>query len=128
MLSISKNIDLQKKRIKTLRRINLLTLSLLTYLVGSNTNNLLPTKARLAKKIKTTKKIFSIIRDKNRVILMNFLQQVSILSRKKRRISLISNTSTVKKRVITLISVLRTQKRSYKNCVSLGNLYASNCS
>ena len=63
MPSISKNINQQKRRIKTTKKINLLKTFLLTHLVEST--NLLFT--RLIKKTKTTKKVFDAIIDKNRV-------------------------------------------------------------
>lgn len=63
---------------------------LLTYLVISTPNNLLPIKARLAKKTRITKEIIlSNVGDKNKVIAMTLLQQVLMLmsSRRKRQTS-----------------------------------------
>ena len=63
MLSISKEIDQQRKKIKTLRRIILLTSFLLTHLMGNN--NLLSTK--LTKKRKTIKDVFGTMINKHKV-------------------------------------------------------------
>lgn len=57
----STGIDQPSK--KTLRKISLMTLFLLMCLVGSS----LPIRARLIRKIKTTKKFLGTVEDKNRV-------------------------------------------------------------
>lgn len=81
MLGISKATNQQKKKIRTLRKISLLTPLLLIYLVE---NNNLPF-TRLIKKIKTTKKVFGAMVDKNKVKAKIFLQQISISLLKKRK-------------------------------------------
>lgn len=58
MFSVSKGTDLQKKKIRTPKRINPLIPLLLTYLVKSNPKNLLFIEARAAKKTEITKDIF----------------------------------------------------------------------
>lgn len=70
MQSVSKNIDQQKKKIKTPEIISLLTFSLLIYLMGSNPL----IKTRLTKRIKTTKEAFGIIKNKNKVAAITSLQ------------------------------------------------------
>lgn len=129
MPSVFEDIDLQKRKIKTLRRISPLTFFLLTYLVGSNSNHPPPIKAKPAKKTKTTKEFLGAVGSKNRIAVMILLQQVSIsFSRKKRRTSCTLNTSTTEKKIITLTNIFRTKIRSQKTSVSLGKLYANNCS
>ena len=79
--SISKSIGLQKKRRRTLERLNPLILSLLIYLVGNSSN-----RARLAKKTRTTNKFLGAAKKKDRVPAMTLLLWVSIsFLRKKRR-------------------------------------------
>ena len=73
MPSVFKDINLQKKTIKTLGKISPLILFLLTYLLKSNPNNFLSTRARLLKKMETTKKIVSNVRNKDRVVTMTIL-------------------------------------------------------
>lgn len=129
MSSIFKNIDLQKRRIKTLEGISLLTLYLLTYLMKSNLINFPSTIARSAKKIKNNKEIFNVIKSKVRIAALIHLQQVLILfSRKKGKMSPILNTFIIEKKVIILISVLKIRTKSYKIIFGLDNLYASDCS
>lgn len=79
MLSIFKDINLQKRRIRTLKRINLLTFPLLTYLVGTNLDYLSHTRAKLVKKTRITKEVFGAIEGKDRIAAITPLQQVSIL-------------------------------------------------
>lgn len=112
MSSVSKSIDQQKRRIKTLGRTSLLTFLLLTYLVVGN----LLIITRPTRKIKTTKKVLN-TKNKNRVIAMTFLHQVSMLSRKKKMIFLLSNVLIIRKRRITLISVFETQKGVKKQVI-----------
>lgn len=129
MSSIFKNIDLQKRRIKTLEGISLLTLYLLTYLMKSNLINFLSTIARSAKNIKNNKEVLNVIKSKVRIAALIHLQQVLILfSRKKRKMSPILNTFIIEKKVIILISVLKIRTKSYKIIVGLDNFYASDCS
>ena len=61
MPSISKDINQQKRRIRTLEKISPLIFLLLIYLIGSN----LSIKARPIKKTITTEEILDIIRDKD---------------------------------------------------------------
>lgn len=106
MPSIFKVTKQQKKRIKTLEKINLLTPFFLTYLVKSN--NFLYIRVRLIKKIKTTKKVFDIIINKDRNKAKIFLQQVlKSLLKKKKKISSILNTFTAKRKAITLTNDLK---------------------
>lgn len=68
----------------------------------------LPTRARLTKRIKTIKKIFSNIEDKNRVATITFLQQVwTSFLKKKKKTSLILNISSIRGKVITAANVLK---------------------
>lgn len=64
---------LAKKKKKTLKRINSLTLFLLTYLMVSISNNILFTRARSAKKTRTTKEVFDAIRGKDRLVVTTLL-------------------------------------------------------
>lgn len=100
MPSIFKGTGLQKRRKKISRRISPPIFSLLTYLVISNLNNLLLTRARSAKKTKTIKELFGVVEGKKKVIVMTFLLQVPTLSRTKEKISFISNVSTTKKKAL----------------------------
>lgn len=84
------------KRIKTLKIINPLTISLLIYLMESIPNNLSSTRARLAKRIKTSKEILGTIKDEYKVIAITFLYKVLISSKKKKKIFFISNVLTTK--------------------------------
>lgn len=61
--------------IKTLEKISSLALFLLTYLVKSNP----PTKTRLVKKIRTTKKIPGVRINKDRIAVITLLSEVPIL-------------------------------------------------
>lgn len=108
MPSISKDKSQSKKMTKTLRKICLLTLSILTCLVGSTPNNLSPTRAKSVKKIKTTREVLGVIAGKNRVTSTTSLQQVSTLLKKKRKTSLTSNALTARKKFINPTSILRT--------------------
>ena len=81
-----------------MERISLLTPSFLIHLLENSPNNLSLTRARLAKKIKITKKDFGVMASKKKVVTISLLQLILIVSRKKRRTSLILNTSTAKKR------------------------------
>ena len=74
MPSNSKSIGLQEKRSMTLERISLLILLSLMYLVGSTPNNLPLTKARPAKKTRTTNDIFGDIEYKDKVATITSLQ------------------------------------------------------
>lgn len=123
MPSISKGISQPKKKIKTLRKINPLIFSGLTCLVGKN----LFTRAKSTRKTKTTKKIFSIVKNKNRVIVIILLPQVlrSFLKKKKKTFSRLS-ISTASEKVITLSNVLK--KKIQKTSISLDNLYGGNYS
>lgn len=77
----------------------------MTYLIKSN--HLLLIK----KKTRTTKKIFDVAVDKDKIEAKTFLQQMlTLLSRKKIRTSFISNAFSVKKKTINLVNVLK--KRS----------------
>lgn len=84
-----------KRKIKTLERISLLTLFLLTHLIGSN--NFLST--RLIKKTRTSKEIFGVMIEENKVVAKIFLQQVSkLLPKEKKKIfSILSSFFTKKK-------------------------------
>ena len=114
MSSVSKSTSLQKKSRKTPEKISPPILSLLTHLVGSIPSNLPFTRIKLAKKTKTIKEVLSTIIDKDKFATISPLQQVLISSRRKRKTSPILNTSIIKKRGITLINILRTQKRCQK--------------
>ena len=123
MPSVFEVTNLQKKRIKTLEKINLLIPFLLTYLIKNN--NFLST--RLTKKIRTIREIFGTIVNKNRVIGKIQLQKLStLLLKKKKKISFILNVFFIKKKSITPTKVL--EKRSEKVSVSFGNLYINDCS
>lgn len=81
MLNVSKITNQHKKKIKSSRKINLLTTSLLIYLVENN--NFLPTKS--TKKIKTTKEVLVAILDKDKVKTKIFLDKVLMLLSKKKK-------------------------------------------
>ena len=100
--STAKGINQLRKR--TLGRISLLTLSLLTYLVGSSL-----IKAKLVKKTRITKEILGALRDKDRVIAIALLQWVLMptLLKKKRKTSSKSSIITIIRTIITLISTLK---------------------
>lgn len=123
MPNVSKDTDQQKKKIRTSKKISLLPLLLLIYLVESN----LPIRTRLIKRTKTTKDVFGTIKNKNRVVAITSSQQVLIpFWRKKKKISFISNTFFAERKVITLANVSR--KMSQKTSVGLENLHANDCS
>lgn len=116
MLSVSKGTDQPKKRIRTLGKISLLALLMLRCLVKSN----LPIKTRLIKRIRITKEIPGVIKNKDRIAIINSLLQVSIsfLKRKKKTFSrssafisggkVITISSVLKKRSKKLVSILAT--------------------
>ena len=59
---------------RILRRFNLLTLFLLTYLIASNPNNLLPPRTRVAKGTRTAKGVvFGAVRDEDKTVAITFL-------------------------------------------------------
>lgn len=90
-------------------------------------NNLLLTKARPTKK--TTKKIFSAVREKNRNIVITSLQQVlTSFQKKKKKISPISNTFFIEEKANTLIYVPKTKISSQKTSINLGDIYVGNYS
>lgn len=70
MSNIFKAINQQKKKIKTLRKINPLIFFLLIHLIENN--NFLSIK--LTKRTQTTKKVFDDMVDKDRVEAKTFLQ------------------------------------------------------
>lgn len=107
MPSISKDIGLQKKKRKTLRRISLLILFLLLYLVKNTPNNHLPIRVRPIKMIRTIKKVPG-IDNKDKVVAMTFFPQMSTSLRGRKRISPKLNASTVGKRGIISIRIFKT--------------------
>lgn len=107
MPNVSKGIGQPKKGTNTLRRISLLTFPILIYLVKSTSSNLLSTRTRPVKNLRTIKKMLCAIVGKDKVALMTLLQYMSIPSKEKRKIIPISSILTIKKRVITLTSILK---------------------
>lgn len=73
MVSVSEGTNLQKKRIRTLKKINLLTLPLLIYLVKSNLNNLPPIRAGSVEKTMIIKKVFDAVKNENKIAAITFL-------------------------------------------------------
>lgn len=126
--NIFKGKSLQKRTRKTLKRISQLILFLLTYLLASTLNNLLPTRVRLVKRTKTIKEIFwhygrwkqsysydsPIIGTNSNVI------------KKERKDIFHIKYFKCKKKGITSTNVLKPQRRCQKTSLNLGNLYASN--
>lgn len=94
-----------------------------------NNHNLLPIRARLTKRTKTTKEVLGAVGDKDKVIAMTCLQWVlmSMSSKKKRKTSSKLDASIAIGKGIILISISRTQIKSQKTTISLGNLHASDC-
>lgn len=80
MSNIFKALNQQKRKIRTLKKISLLTPFLLTNLVKNN--NFLFTKP--IKKTQTTKKVFGTIIDKDKGEVRTLLQQMSIPFLKKK--------------------------------------------
>lgn len=104
MPSMSKDINQSKKRTKTPEKINPLTLFILIYLVKNN----LPTRVGPIRKIKTIKEILNNAENKDRIAVMTLLSQVpTLFLKKKKKIFFISNTLTIDKKVITLLSIFR---------------------
>ena len=104
-------MGINQPRKKTSERISLLTLLLLIYLIKN-----LPTRARLVKKTRITKEVFSIMGGKDKIIAMTPLQKMLtlMLSRRKGKTSPKLSTSTIIERGITLTNVLKTQNKSQK--------------
>ena len=98
MQTIFKDINLQKRRRKTPKKINLLTFYLLTQLIESTPNNLLSIRARPAKKTKTSKEIFGAVVSRDKIATMTSLQQVFKTLRRKEKTFLTLSISTVKKK------------------------------
>lgn len=120
MLSVSKTISLQKKRIRILERMILLTPLLLIILIRSNNFPL----TRLIKRIKTTKEVFGTMIKKDKFEAKTLLQQVLILlSKRKNKTSPILNVFFVKKKIIALASVLK--KKSQKQILILATITVS---
>lgn len=123
MPSVSEVTDQQRRRIRTPRKTSPLILSLLTYLVESNP----PTRARLTRRIRTTKEVPGVAEDEDRVAAMTPLPQVlTSFLKKKKGTSSRSNVSTAGGKAITSPSVPR--NRIQKTSVVLGDLHAGDCS
>lgn len=113
MPTVPKGTSPQKDRRKTSKRLNPLTLILLTYLLAI-TNNLLPTKAKLTRKIKIISKEVFGTKETKKVVVTTFLQRllIPISSKKKQKISHELKTFTITGRDILLFVVF---KKGYKN-------------
>lgn len=109
-------------RKKTPKGLNLLTHLLLTYLMAIT--NFLPTKARLAKKTRTTQAVLGNKKAK-KVVTIAPLQQMLMPRSSKRNEKMSSklSASTVTGKGITPPSVPR--KNTKKTSVGLGNFHAS---
>lgn len=104
MLKVSKDTSKPKKKTKTARRISLLTLLILTFQVGNNPS----TRTRPVKKTRTIKEVSAGVEDKNMVVGMTTLPQVSIsFLKRKKKISLRSNSSTARRKVIMSPNILK---------------------
>ena len=115
---------LRKRRKTSVERISPPTPPLLTHLVGNNHLPLsrlpLPTRRRT----RTTKEVLGTVVDGDGDEAKTPLRQVStLLPRRKKKISPMSNASTAEGRAILPTSVLRKGTRSQKTSGSLGNLY-----
>lgn len=118
MLNVSKDTNQPRKR--TPRRISLLTFSLLMCLIENN----LFIKSWLVKKNKTTKKVFSTAKDKNKIAATTPLPKMPILFlKKKKKIFPTSYTSITKRRAIFPKNISRRGTRSQKTSDNFCHLH-----
>lgn len=129
MPSIFKNINQQRKRIRTLEKKILSTSPLLIYSIRNKhplfTRHFLPTRKRTG----TIKEVFSIgiekDQDKTKISLK---QMLTLLLKRMKKISSILNLFTTKKKAILPISALGRRTKSLKTSTSLNNFCAGDCS
>ena len=122
---ISKGTSSLRRKRKTLKGLSSLIFFLLTCLVGS-----LLIKAKPTKKTKTTNKVSSAVKDRNRVVApLIFLPWVLILFLRKKRgiLPKLSAIPAIRKN-ITLTNILKIQKKSQKTSDRFGNLYVGDFS
>ena len=109
MPSVSEGTDQRKRKIKTLGRITPLISSLLTYPVGSRH------PPPIWKKTRTTKEVFGTLVNEDKDEAKTPLWQIwTLLLKKKKKISPMSNTFTTEGRVISPTSVFKRRTRSQK--------------